>query len=87
MLNETTDLYAGYAYSGADYAQNNFATGLPLGINYQRQGVQVGLTHRFNPRVTAKLQYRFDDYNEPSSGGAANYRANSIFAVVSFRMW
>ena len=87
VLNETTDLYAGYAYSGADYAQNNFATGLPLGINYQRQGVQVGLTHRFNPRVTAKLQYRFDDYNEPSSGGAANYRANSIFAVVSFRMW
>ncbi len=84
VLNETTDLFAGYAFSESDYGQNNFIGGLPLGIQYQRHSVQAGLTHRFKKNISAKLQYRFDLYDEPSSGGANNYRAQSVFGVLTF---
>jgi hypothetical protein len=85
VLSQNTDLFAGYLFSKADYGQNNFAAGLPLGIQFQRQSVQVGLTRRLGKNISAKLQYRFDYYDEPSSGGADNYRAQSVFGVLAFQ--
>lgn len=85
VLNRTTDLFLGYYFSEANYAQNNFAGGLPLGIEYQQHSIQVALTHRFSDDVSMKLQYRFAYYDEPSDGGAANYRANSIFGTLTWR--
>ncbi|HWF18549.1 MAG TPA: c-type cytochrome domain-containing protein [Verrucomicrobiae bacterium] len=85
VLDESTDLFVNYAFSQSDYAQNNFVAGVPIGIEYQRHSTQVGLAHRFNKRVSAKLQYRYDYYDEPTSGGAANYRANAAFCIFTFR--
>ncbi len=85
VLSENTDLFVAGFCSSADYGQNNFAKGLPLGIEYQRQSAQAGLSRRFGKNVSAKLQYRFDCYNEPSSGGANNYIAHSIFGTLSFQ--
>jgi hypothetical protein len=85
VLSQTTDVFAGYSFSEANYGQNNFAAGLPLGIQYQQHSAQVGLTRRFGKNISAKLQYRFNYYDEPSSGGANNYRANSVFGVLTFR--
>jgi hypothetical protein len=87
VLTKTTDLFAGLSFSDADYAQNNYADGLPLGIEYQRRSVQLGLSRKFGKNVSAKLQYRYDYYNEPSSGGADNFRAQSVFGVVTYRFW
>jgi hypothetical protein len=36
-------------------------------------------------RVSAKIQYEFYSYTEPSSGGADNFTGNSIFATLTFR--
>jgi len=85
VFSQTTDLFAGYVFSEANYSQNNFAGGLPLGIQYQRHSAQVGLTRRLGKNTSAELQYRFDYYDEPGSGGANNYRAHSIFGVLTFR--
>jgi hypothetical protein len=85
VFSETTDLFAGYAFSAANYSQNNFAAGLPLGIQYQRHSLQAGLARRFKKNFSAKLQYRFDYYGEPSGGGANNYLAHSIFATLTFQ--
>ena len=85
VFSTNTDLFAACFFSDADYAQNNFAKGLPLGIEYQRQGVQVGLSRRLGRNVAAKLQYRFDHYDEPTSGGANNYTAHSIYGTLSFQ--
>ncbi len=85
VLNQTTDLFASYVFSAANYGQNNFAGGLPLGIQYQRHGVQVGLSRKLRKNISAKLQYRFDCYNEPSSGGADNYQAHAIFGLLTFQ--
>ena len=85
VFSQNTDLFAGYFFSEANYGRNNFAAGLPLGIQYQRHSVQAGLSRRFKKNISAKLQYRFDYYDEPSSGGANNYSAHSIFGVLTYR--
>lgn len=85
VLSEKSDLFAGYAFSKATYGQFNQATVVPVGIDYQMHNTQVGITHRFNKMVSTKLQYQFSYYEEPSSGGANNYRAHSIFATMNIR--
>jgi hypothetical protein len=86
VLDEKSDLFAGYVFSTANYSQNNAAAGVPLGIDYQMHGAQVGLGHRFNQDISGKLQYRFNYYEEPSVGGANNYRAHTVFASLTFRL-
>jgi hypothetical protein len=85
-LDRVSDLLLTYSFSKADFSQDNFATGLPLGIRYQQHALRAGLTHRFSKVLAAKLQYGFSYYDEPSSGGANNYRANSILAMLTYRM-
>ena len=85
VMSQNTDAFLGCSYSAADYGQDNFAKGLPVGIEYQRQSAQAGLTRRVGKNVSAMLQYRLDYYNEPSSGGANNYVAHSIFGALRFQ--
>ena len=86
VLNQATDLLLTYSFSKADFSQDNFASGLPLGIRYQQHAVQAGFTRRLSKTVVARFQYAFNYYDEPSSGGANNYRANSILAMLTYRL-
>jgi hypothetical protein len=84
VLNETTDLFVGYFFSDANYGDNNYAQGLPLGIEYQRHSAQAGISKKLGKNASARLQYRFDYYNEPTSGGANNFTAHSIYGTLAF---
>ena len=86
VLTRKTDLMAGYTFSTADFQQDNFAPGLPLGIDYQLHALQVGLVSRCAKNLTAKLQYGFYHYAEPSSGRANNFTANAVFASLNWRL-
>ncbi|HEY1662437.1 MAG TPA: c-type cytochrome domain-containing protein [Verrucomicrobiae bacterium] len=86
VLSQNTDIFAGYYLSDANYAQNNYATGQPLGIEYQQQSAQIGVSRRLGKNASARLQYRYTYYNEPTSGGANNYRASSIFGSITFQL-
>ena len=79
-----TDLTATYSFSRADYAQNNFAAGLPLGIEYDWHAVQGGIARRFR-RATVNLQYAFYQYAEPSGGGFNDYTAHAVFTTLNLR--
>jgi len=85
-LNERTDLITSYSFSTANFAQNNLATGLPLGINYQQHGVEAGLRRRLSKSASVGLQYRFFRYEEPSSNGANNFDAHAVFATFFCRL-
>jgi hypothetical protein len=85
-VNQATDLLLSYSFSHADYAQDNFTAGLPLGIRYQQHALQAGLARRLSKNVLARLQYGFFRYDEPSSGGANNYTAHSILAMLTVKM-
>jgi hypothetical protein len=85
VLSQNADVFATYSFSDADYAQNNFAAGLPVGIEYQQHALQAGLVRRFGKRITVQLKYGFYSYSEPSSGGANNYVAQSIFGTLAYK--
>jgi hypothetical protein len=85
VLNNQTDLKLTYDFSSADYSQNNVADGLPLGIDYQRHGVRVGLGRQFWKRFRANLEYAWFYYDEPSSGGFNDYTAHGVFGTLAMR--
>jgi hypothetical protein len=85
-LSRKTDLFAGYSFSTANYGQQNLTVGVPVGIIYHEKGAQAGVTHRFTKNISAQLRYGYYRYREPSSGGASDFTANSIFATVMFKL-
>jgi len=85
-LNDKTDLRASYSFSWADYGQDNFADGLPLGIYYQQHALTAGVARRISKNVSAKLLYGFYYYDEPCSGRSNNYTAHAVFATLVVRI-
>ena len=83
-LNPRTSFQAAYSFSQADYGQNNPA-GLPLGIDYTRHGLNVGVTRQMTKCLSGSLAYRFYRYAESSSGGLNDFTAHGVFATVSVR--
>jgi hypothetical protein len=81
-LNSTTGLTASCLYSRSDYGQNNLAT-LPAGIDFNRIGLQAGITHRFANNVVAGFRYSFSQYRDSTLGGADDFTAHSIFATAT----
>jgi len=55
-----------------------------LGIRYQQHAVQAVLSRRINSQLTTRLQYGFFYYDEPTSGGVANYKAHLLFASLIY---
>lgn len=81
-LNAKTDLQFAYDFSHSDYAQNNSADGLPLGLDYTRHGLTAGVTRKLTRYLTSNLRYSFYRYSEPTSGGFNDFTAHGIFATV-----
>jgi hypothetical protein len=86
VLSQNADFSLGWNFSEASYAQKNGPTVVPVDIRYQEHGVEAALARRFGKNVTARLQYNFDYYHEPSSGGAADFRAHTVFATLNLRL-
>ena len=83
--NDATDVRAAYSFSRADYGQDNVVGGLPLGLNYTRHALTLGLTRKLTNYLSTKLGYGFYQYREPSTGGVNNYTAHGIFASLTMR--
>ncbi len=82
-VSQKTDLHANYTFSLADYGQPSTGVNLPMGLAFDRHGVMAGLTHRWKPTLTTKVQYGFFRHNEPSSGQANNYEAHAVFVSMT----
>lgn len=85
-LTQKTDLTAGYTFSTADFQQDNFSAGLPLGTRYDLHGLQAGLQTRCTKHLTTKLHYGYYRYTEPSSGGANDYTAHAVFVSLAWQL-
>lgn len=84
-LNAKTSLQASYAFSCADYAQNNSAAGVPLGLDFTRHELIAGLVRQITNNLSGALRYEFSQYTEPSSGNANNFTAHGIFATLTYK--
>ncbi|HSU53706.1 MAG TPA: c-type cytochrome domain-containing protein [Candidatus Dormibacteraeota bacterium] len=85
VLDKATQLSASYAFSRADYSQNNVVSGLPLGLDYNRDAASVGITRKWTKRLSSTLRYGFYKYSDPSTGGLNNYTAHGIFASLVYK--
>lgn len=85
-VNAKTDLTASYTYSTADYGQDNYVSGLPVGLVYSWHIVSAGVVRKINDNITATLQYRFYGYDEPNTGGANNYTAHGVIGAVTIAL-
>jgi hypothetical protein len=83
-LDAKTRLNATYVFSQADYGQNNTA-GVPLGLNFTRHELLVGLTRQFSNRLSGALRYGFSQYSQPGSGNLNNFTAQGIFASLNYK--
>ncbi|MDE3065952.1 MAG: hypothetical protein KGJ60_00230 [Verrucomicrobiota bacterium] len=84
VLDARTDLNATYVFSRSAYGQNNTA-GLPLGLDFTRHELLVGVTRQLSKCWSGALRYRFSQYAEPSSGGANDFTAHGIFATLNYK--
>jgi hypothetical protein len=84
ILNKTTDLSAAYLYGNANYGENNSAAGIPLGLDYTRHTLTLGLKKRINEHLSASAQYAFYTYTDPSLGGLTDYTAQGVFATLYY---
>jgi hypothetical protein len=83
-LDAKTRLNATYVFSQSDYGQNN-TVGLPLGMEFTRHELRVGLTRQFSQRFSGVLRYTFSQYWEPGRGNRNNFTAHGIFATLSYK--
>lgn len=81
-LNDKTSLTAGYSFSTANFAQDNPPAGVPLGIHYRQQGLEVGLKRQLAKHKTLGLEYRYYRYDE-SSNPFNNFQAHAVFATFA----
>lgn len=84
-LNVKTSLQASYGFSRADYGENNAVAGMPLGMDFTRNRLIVGLTRQITKRLTGALHYEYSEYSEPSSGNANNFTGQGIFATLAYK--
>jgi mono/diheme cytochrome c family protein len=84
VLSQTTDFSMGWYFSQANFGQPK--TIVPVGIHYQEHNLEATLTSQFTKNISGRLQYSFDYYHEPSSGGANDFRAHAIFATLNVRL-
>jgi mono/diheme cytochrome c family protein len=87
IVNQSTDLSVNYSFSLADYAQPVLEQGPPpTGIRYQQHAVRAGISRRINKNMTARLQYGYFYYDEPTLAGFNDYTAHSVFATLACRI-
>lgn len=85
-LNHKTDLIAAYSFSTADFGQDNFAGGLPLGTRYSQHAVQAGIRRQLAKNKNLGVQYRYYQYADSSAGPASAFDAHALFATLAWRL-
>jgi Planctomycete cytochrome C len=83
-LNAKTGLQASYSFSDAEYGQN-VAQGVPLGLDFTRHVLFVGLTRQLTKNLSGALHYEFSQYSEPSSAHLNDFTAHGVFATLIYR--
>jgi hypothetical protein len=84
-LNPKTGLQASCSFSQAGYGQNNALNGVPLGLDFTRHVLFVGLTRQLTGNLSGTVRYQFSQYSEPSSGHLNDFTAHGVFATLVYK--
>ena len=84
VIDQDTEFSAGYGFARGDFSQGHSADGLPLGIEFDQHSLQAALSARLSETIQTQIQYRFQQYDEPTAGGFNDYTAHGVFANLTF---
>ncbi len=84
-LNPKTSLQATYSFFRAGYGQDNAGAGVPLGLDFTRHVLFVGLTRQLTRNLSGALHYEFSQYSEPSSAHLNDFTAHGVFATLIYK--
>src|SRR5450432_1168900 len=84
-LDPKTDLSVEYSYYRANNYVNNAAAGLPYGEGATENTVSASISRQIAKNIRLKLQYRYFNYTDETSGGHNNYEAHALFSSLQFR--
>lgn len=84
--NDRTELSSSYAFSHANYGQEQWREGLPVGIEYSQHRYLAGLRRRLTDHIALTLRYGLFLYDEPGAGNMRDYTAHLVFATCSIRV-
>ena len=85
LLDDKTELHAGYAYFHANDFQDNALVAVPYGLGATENSISAGISRQLTKQVRLLLQYTYYHYDDVTSGGHNNYEAHSLFSSLHFR--
>jgi hypothetical protein len=85
VLDDKTDLHAGYTFYRANDYFNNSGVGLPYGMGASEHTASVSMSRQLTKQVRLLLKYTYFNYTDATIGGHNNYEAHSIFSSLLFR--
>jgi len=84
-LNSKTGLQASYSFSHAGYGQDNAGAGVPLGLDFTRHVLFVGLTRQLTRNLSGALHYELSQYSESRSAHLNDFTAHGVFATLIYK--
>jgi hypothetical protein len=85
LLDDKTDLNAGYSFFCANDHFKNTRVGLPYGLGATEHTVSAGIGHQFNKQIRVTLKYTYFNYDDSTFGGHNDYEGHSIFSGLQYR--
>lgn len=85
LLDDKTDLNAGYSFFCANDHFKNTRVAQPYGLGATEHTVSAGIGRQFNKQIRVTLKYTYFTYDDSTFGGHNNYEAHSIFSGLQYR--
>jgi hypothetical protein len=85
LLDDKTDLSAGYSFFCANDHFKNTRVAVPYGLGATEHTVSAGIGHQFNKQVRVTLKYTYFNYDDSTFGGHNDYEGHSIFSGLQYR--
>jgi len=85
VVDDKTDLNAGYFYYESGNFDGDFTEGLPLGASAREHGITATIVRRISQNVRLNLKYGFAHMEDDASGGGNDYEAHVIYSSLQYR--
>ena len=85
VVDDRTDLNAGWFYYRSDNFEDTWADGLPLGAGVEEHGITATATRRLSPRLRLTLRYGYLHHRDETFGQSRNYEAHWIASSLQYR--
>lgn len=85
VLDDQTDLNAGYFFYRADNYEDNSPVGVPYGAEADEHGVTATLVRRLRENLRLTLRYAWFRYDDLTSGGNNDFEAHVLSTGLQYR--